>query len=199
MKVRISIICLVAVFISACATGGKKVTQGINYSRSTKNQVTYEFSSAIPLTMPPSVIGEEMTANPEGENTDESVQTSGAQDEDFVAENAANSYSTYGDVVVTVSSRKFELGNSATRKEMAILMKSIETAYGRALRMYQPSGFTYAVSSVGASNPLSDVRVNCRMSERSANDNGQEACKLLFDEIRNVYMQLKEGKDVSAL
>ena len=123
----------------------------------------------------------------------------GAEDEDFVAENAASSYSTYGDVVVTVSSRKFELGNSATRKEMAILMKSIETAYGRALRVYQPSGFTYAVSSVGASNPLSDVRVNCRMSERSANDNGQEACKMLFDEIRTVYLQLKEGKDVSAL
>lgn len=192
MKVRLGIICLLALGLCACGASSsfrsrKKVTQGIDYSHYDKNDSYYEFTSALPpeaegvLLPAPSVMG-----------ADSEEQL--GEDEDFVSENLTSSYNTYGDVVVTVSSRKFALGTTATRKDMAVFMKSIETAYSRALRTYQPSGFTYSMSSVGAVNPLSDVQVQCRMSERSANDNGQKACHLFFDTIRTTYLKLKEVK-----
>ena len=199
MKIRLFIFCLVAVLLGACGTGTsyrsrKTVTQGIDYSRYGANQdVYYEFTSAIPTEAQGNPFADRLTQ----EETSEE-QTPG-EDEDFISENATSSYHSYGDVVVTVSSRKFNLGVSATRKEMTLLMKSIETAYAKALRVYQPSGFTYAMSSVGAINPLSDVQVHCRMSERSANDNGQKACNLFFDTIRSKYLQLKEEQHDSSL
>ena len=192
MNIRLWGLCLGIILLGACGSGTsyrahKKVTQGINYSHYGGNDVYYEFTSAIPTQDQGNPFADRLTQE---ENPAEETP---AEDEDFVSENLTNTYHTYGDVVVTVASHKFNLGASASRKEMTLLMKSIETAYAKALRLYRPSGFTYAMSSIGAINPLSQVQVHCRMSERSANDNGQKACKMFFDTIRSVYLELQEA------
>ena len=184
MKIRLFLLLLMAVCVSACGTTQrKKVTQGIDYSRYPYREAYYEFTSPVPQTetnfVPPSV---ETQPEISGEETL-------GEDEDFTSENLASSYHTYGDVVATVATRKFKLGEQASRKEMAALMKAVDGAYTQALRAYRPSGFTYSVSSVGAVNPLSDVEVYCRMSEQSANQVGQSACAQFFNSIRTQYMQ----------
>lgn len=201
MKMRVSILLLAGVLLSACASGSsfssrKKITQGIDYSRYGKNESYYEFSSPVPADVGENTFASTLSLDPQPtEQTDEEL----GEDEDFVSENLAGSYQTYGDVVVTVASRKFELGQSATRQDMSMLMKAIETSYTKSFRMYQPTGFTYTMTSVGAVNPLSIVQVQCRMSERSANANGQKACKVFFEQIKVNYLQAKaeaakEGK-----
>lgn len=201
MKIRLGYICLVSIFLCACASGSpfnsrKKVTQGIDYSRYGRQESYYEFSSPVPTDVGENAFADTLTDLPENTETTEEIL---GEDEDFVSENLAGSYRAYGDVVVTVASRKFELGASATRADMSMLMKAIETSYTKSFRMYQPTGFTYTMSSVGAVNPLSIVQVQCRMSERSANANGQKACKVFFEEIRLNYLRAKaeaakEGK-----
>lgn len=182
MQIRLLLLGVVALSLTACSTGSsyrgnKKVTQGITYAH---------------------ISGQEIGINPQGPNssfadallTDETENDGVGDDEDFTSENLTGSYGRYGDVVVTVSSRKFQLGDSPNGK-MPLFMKAIETAYARALRTYRPSGFIYTMSSVGAVNPLSDVQVYCRMSERSANDNGQTACNLFFQTIRTEFSRLQ--------
>jgi len=93
-------------------------------------------------------------------------------------------------VVITVAKRKFKLGGNASRKEMGVFQQSLDKAYAQALRTYRPSGFTYSISSVGAVNPLSDIEVSCKLSERSANDVGQNTCDLFFNTIRTSYVAL---------
>lgn len=195
MKIRLGLFCLLGIFLCACGastsfSSRKKVTQGIDYSHYGDGKGTsYEFSSILPED---DAFVSRLT---ESETNDQAEQTPLGEDEDFISENLTSSYHNYGDVVVTVASRKFELGASATRKEMNLLLKAIETGYTKALRTYQPSGFTYTMSSVGAVNPLSVVQVQCRMSERSANANGQKACKLFFDQVRENYVRaMKEEK-----
>ena len=73
---------------------------------------------------------------------------------------------------------------------MGVFQKSIDKAYSVALRKYRPVGFTYAISSVGAVNPLSDIEVRCMLSERSANDVGQSTCTLFFSTITSTYLEL---------
>ena len=58
------------------------------------------------------------------------------------------------------------------------------------MRKYRPVGFTYAISSVGAVNPLSDIEVRCMLSERSANDVGQSTCTLFFSTITSTDLEL---------
>lgn len=195
MKIRLAVLCLVGILLTACGastsySSRKKVTQGIDYSRYGKNEAYYEFSSAIPGETEGNAFSDRLTAQEAAAVEAEEIL---GEDEDFVSENLANSYQTYGDVVVTVASRKFELGASATRKELTVLMQSMEKAYSKALRTYQPTGFTHTMSSVGAVNPLSVVQINCRMSERSANANGEKVCKLFFDQIRTNYLQAVQG------
>ena len=182
MKTRLFLLLVIAVLVSACSTGGrKKVTQGIDYSQRPRYDTYYEFTSPVPndpVLMPPTV------------NTLETTEEQLGEDEDFTSENLTSSYHNYGDVVATVATRKFKLGDRASRKEMAALMKAVDAAYSQALHTYRPSGFTYSVSSVGAVNPLSDVEVYCRMSENSANQVGQSACTQFFNTIRSRYLQL---------
>ncbi len=192
MKVRLGILCLVGVLLCACGastsfSSRKKVTQGIDYTQYGK-EASYEFTPILPD-------GADAFADQlaKAETEEKTEETPLGEDEDFVSENLTSSYHNYGDVVVTVASRKFELGASATRKEMDLLMKAIESGYTKALRTYQPTGFTYTMSSVGAVNPLSTVQVQCRMSERSANANGQKACKMFFDQVRENYMATWQG------
>lgn len=186
---------LTACGASTSYSARKKVTQGIDYSNYGKNTAYYEFSSAIPGESEPSVLDPSQTTATAPTAADEPVL---GEDEDFISENLTNSYHTYGDVVVTVASHKFALGSSATRQDMTVLMQAMEKAYTKALRTYQPTGFTYTMSSVGAVNPLSVVQVQCRMSERSANANGQKACKMFFEQIRENYMQAQEAKTQEA-
>ncbi len=170
--------------VSACAgNSNKKVTQGIDYSRYPYREAYYEFTSPVPMNnnfVPP----EESTPAVEEETLGE--------DEDFTSENLTSSYRNYGDVVATVATRKFKLGEQASRQEMTALMKAVESAYSQTLRTYRPSGFTYSLSSVGAVNPLSEVQVYCRMSENSANQVGQSACTQFFNSIRTRYIQLMQ-------
>ncbi len=144
------------------------------------NSAYYEFSSS-PLDTP-SVLEE---------TQDTSAQEPG-EDEDFTAENIAGAYGTYGDVVVTVATRKFKLGPSATRKEMGLFQRALDSAYTVALKQYRPSGFTYAMSSVGAVNPLSDIEVACKLSELSANQMGQSTCNTFFKTIAAQYLKLQQ-------
>lgn len=188
MKIRLFICLFLAALVCACSStdyrSRKRVTQGIDYSRYRGNEAYYEFSSPIPTE--PSVL--------EGQTPDE--QTEGeaqlGEDEDFTSENFSGTYGNYGDVVVTVATRKFKLGPSAARKEMSIFQKALETGYAKALRTYRPTGFTYAMSGVGAVNPMSEVEVSCKLSERSANDVGQATCTLFFNEIRVQYLELSK-------
>jgi hypothetical protein len=200
MKIRLGVIILAGVLLGACSSGSsfssrKRVTQGIDYSRYGKQESYYEFSSPVPSDLGENAFADTLTSSQTPADSEEIL----GEDEDFVSENLAGSYRSYGDVVVTVASRKFELGSSATRKDMSMLMKAIETSYTKSFRMYQPTGFTYTMSSVGAVNPLSVVQIQCRMSERSANANGQKACQVFFEQIKVNFLRLKantanEGK-----
>ena len=183
MKIRLLLLSVFVFLLAACGTGTsyrghKKVTQGIIYGQNGSSDGYYDASGR---------------AFADALLTGETEEAVLGEDEDFTSENLASSYGRYGDVVVTVSSRKFQLGDAPGRK-MPLFMKSVENAYAKALRTYRPSGFTYATSTVGAVNPLSDVQVYCKMSERSANDNGQTACNLFFQTIRSEFLRLQEVK-----
>lgn len=187
MKIRsFLVIFAMAVLMSACSTGSRKqVTQGIDYSSRSHRTTYYEFTSPVPTEtsfVPPAPSETEPAA------TEEQL----GEDEDFTSENLTSSYHTYGDVVTTVATKKFKLGEQASRKEMTVLMKAVDSSYSKALRRYRPSGFTYSVSSVGGVNPLSDVEIYCRMSENSANQVGQSACTQFFNDIRTNYLQLMQ-------
>ncbi len=180
MKTKLLISLLLATVLCAC--GGatsytrKPVMQGIDYSNYAGNEAYYEFTSDIPdvdMSQTPAASAEEVLG----------------EDEDFTSENLSSSYRNYGDVVVTVAKHKFKLGDNATRQDMTLLMKSIETSYTKALRTYRPSSFTYAMSSVGSVNPLSEVEVSCRLGERAANEVGQATCNLFFKNIREDYLR----------
>ncbi len=188
MRIRVIFLFCLAVLVCACSStdyrSRKRVTQGIDYSRYRGNEAYYEFSSPIPTE--PSVL----EGQPDETQPGEEAQL--GEDEDFTSENFSGTYGNYGDVVVTVATRKFKLGPNASRKEMSVFQKAMETAYAKALRAYRPTGFTYAISGVGSVNPLSDVEVSCKLSERSANDVGQATCTTFFNEIRTQYLEMSK-------
>jgi len=179
MKVKFFILLIAAGLLGACAPR-KTVTQGIDYSRPQEGKTYYEFTSYGLET--PSVLTQEP------EITQPEILP--GEDEDFTSENITSSYGTYGDVVITVATHKFKLGASAGRKEMALFQQAMDKAYQVALHQYRPTGFTYAMSSVGAVNPLSDMEVTCKMSEGSANAVGQNACNTFFSNLASNYRQM---------
>lgn len=176
MKIKFFILLCAVGMVAACAP-----RQNIAQRSYPKEGKTYYEFTSYGLEIP-SVLSQE----PE-------VQTSEirpGEDEDFTSENITSSYGTYGDVVITVATHKFKLGANASRKEMMLFQQAMDKAYQVALRQYHPSGFTYAMSSVGAVNPLSDMEVTCKMSEGSANAVGQEACNAFFSSLTTTYLQL---------
>ena len=179
---KIQILLVAVCLIGACTSGRKKVTQSIEYTVDPATVSSYDFTSYERNYDPllPSVINE--MELPE--------ETQPGEDEDFTSENISSSYGTYGDVVITVATRKFKLGANATRKEIALFRQSMDSAYAAALRTYRPTGFTYSLSSVGAVNPLSDIQVTCKMSEQSANAVGQSTCADFFKQIAAGYVKL---------
>lgn len=185
--------CFLVIFVSAVVLAGCSALQdpskkgtGVltDFSNPNANQAYYEFSS-LPLDKP-SVLSETVE---EPETQAEEI----ADDEDFTAENIASAYGTYGDVVVTVASHKFKLGENATRQDMTKFQKALDSGYLTALHQYRPVGFTYAMSSVGTVNPLSDIEVTCKLSERSANQVGQSTCRTFFNTVTRQYAQLSKG------
>ena len=189
MNLRCLLIFLCGVILAGCTAlqnpSKRTVPVLTDFSNPQANQAYYEFSSS-PLDKP-SVLTEDET--PE---TDVTAEVPG-EDEDFTAENIASAYGTYGDVVVTVASHKFKLGEDATRQDMTKFQKALDSGYLAALREYRPVGFTYAMSSVGAVNPLSDIEVTCKLSERSANQVGQATCRTFFNTVTRQYKQLSQG------
>ncbi len=192
MNFRPFAVIFVAVLLAACAGTGdyrskKTIRQGLDYSMYTDYEKNYEFTSG-PLDAPSVLDGAALPEEP-------GLVTGPSEEEDFTAELPAGTYGTYGDVVVPVAAKKFKLGGAASQREMSVFQRALDRAYGRALRSYRPSGFTYSVSSVGAVNPLSDIEVSCMLSEDSANSVGQKTCNLFFQELGLNYSQLlNEGK-----
>ncbi len=191
MKVRLFLILLAGIIMAGCSAlqnpSKRSAPVLTDFSNPNANQAYYEFSSS-PLDRP-SVLSETVT-----EETEEEITYEGpGEDEDFTAENIASAYGTYGDVVVTVASHKFKLGENATRQDMTKFQKALDNGYLTALREYRPVGFTYAMSSVGTVNPLSDIEVTCKLSERSANQVGQATCRRFFNTVSRQYAQLSKG------
>ena len=132
MKIRLLLMIILTFALGACSTatsyrGSKRVTQGIDYKHHGANEAHYEFTSVFPTqgTLPQGV--EDSFSGDEPEL---------GEDEDFTSENLTGSYGRYGDVVVTVSSRKFQLGDNPSGK-MPLFMKAVEAAYAKALRTYR--------------------------------------------------------------
>ncbi len=186
MKGRLFFVLLVGIILTGCtalqAPSKRDVSAATDFAHPNANHAYYEFTSS-PLDKP-SVLEENTLPEPSYEVS---------SDEDFTAENIESAYSTYGDVVVTVASHKFKLGEIASRKEMAAFQTALDEAYSVALRQYHPSGFTYSMSSVGAINPLSDIEVACKLSDRSANQVGQATCNTFFSTVSRRYGQLVKG------
>ena len=166
MNVKPIILILCAGALAACSSTGdyrssKTISQGLDYSMYTDYEGRYELPSG-PLGAPSVLDGSYEDPFAVGETN---VVSS---DEDFTASLPASAYDTYGDVVIPVAKKKFQLGAKASSREMGIFQKALTRAYGIALHAYNPAGFTYSVSSVGAVNPLSDIEVSCMLAESSA-------------------------------
>ncbi len=194
MKIRMFLTLLCAMVLAGCTAlqnPSKRDTGAAltNFANPKDNKALYEFSSS-PLDKP-SVLDELPYPTAQLVQDETLLQTPTEEEaEDFTAENISSAYGTYGDVVVTVALHKFKLGEKATRSEMTMFQQALDAGYATAMRQYRPIGFTYAMSSVGTVNPLSDVEVTCKLSERSANQVGQATCNLFFDTIARRYMQL---------
>lgn len=190
MNVKPIILILCAGVLAACFSTGdyrssKTISQGLDYSMYTDYEGRYELPSG-PLGAPSVLDGSYEDPFAVGETNVVSA------DEDFTASLPASAYDTYGDVVVPVAKKKFQLGAKATSKEMGIFQKALTRAYNLALRAYNPAGFTYSVSSVGAVNPLSDIEVSCMLAESSANSVGQNTCNKFFQELSSNYYDMLE-------
>lgn len=190
MKIRTFLMLLTGLVLAGCTAlqtpSRRDVSTTTDFAHPDANHAYYEFTSS-PLDRP-SVLDERQPVIVEQPTTREV-----GLDEDFTAENIESAYSTYGDVVVSVASHKFKLGENAGRKEMKAFQSALDYAYSVALQQYRPTGFTYAMSSVGAVNPLSDIEVSCKLSERSANQVGQATCSTLFNTVTKRYSQLLKG------
>lgn len=186
MKVRLFLVFLTGIILTGCTAlqspSKRDVSAATDFAHPNANHAYYEFTSS--TLDKPSVLDETTLQAPSYDLGD---------DEDFTAENIESAYGTYGDVVVKVASHKFKLGEAAGRKEMAAFQTALDTAYSIVLKEYHPSGFTYSMSSVGAINPLSDIEVACKLSERSANQVGQATCSSFFNTVSRRYSQLIKG------
>lgn len=185
---NISVLAVLCLFVGGCAAlqdPSQRKSSITDFAHPDANSAYYEFSSS-PLDRPSVLDDQPAMEQPAYDLGD---------DEDFTAENIESSYGMYGDVVITVASHKFKLGEVAARKEMVAFQTALDEAYSVALKQYRPSGFTYAMSSVGAINPLSDIEVACKLSERSANQVGQSTCRTFFNTVSRRYNELiQKGK-----
>ncbi len=115
------------------------------------------------------------------------TETQPGDDEGFVGVSTLGKKTSYGDAVIVVATNKIALGRTANDKHMKAFQTSLDSAYLAAQKMYKPLGFTYSISPVGAINPLSDIEVQCVLSEESAQDVGQQTCSLFFAKVKEEY------------
>lgn len=183
MKKHLLAVLILAFVAGACGTtdyrSHKKINTRPSFNAFDDKDTYYEFSSVLPDD--PVMSGEHAIADGE--------QTPG-EDEDFTSENLTGAYGRYGDVVVTVATKKMRLGTGATQKEMALFRQAVDKAYASALRTYRPAGFTYSMSAIGQVNPLSDIEMGCMLGEQSASEVGPRTCNLFFKETLSNYNQL---------
>ncbi|ACC98716.1 hypothetical protein Emin_1164 [Elusimicrobium minutum Pei191] len=118
-----------------------------------------------------------------------------SEDGDFVGQSSLSSRNIYGDAVVIVASKKITLGRRASSKEMGLFQASLDKAYLESKRAFNPQGFTFSMSPAGAINPLSDIEVQCILSQESANDVGQKTCDLFFKSLRTEYALALESAE----
>lgn len=203
---KICVLIAVVLLLGACAESQHQNTRrkmtGIDYSAYTRPAVRAadDFTSQLPQ---PSILDEEPFPAPVTEQTqtqDEAENYTPAEDEDFTSEEIASSYGRYTDVTVVAAVKRIKLGAKANAKYMALFQQALASGYKKALRTYRPSGFTYAVSSVGAVNPLSDVEVSCILGEQAASEIGQQTCHLFFQTAVEQYNTLfKEAQENATL
>ena len=197
---KIFMVVLGALLVGACAEASHQATRnkmtGIDYASYSRPSThpADDYTSHLPQ---PSMLEDRpfgVTSNPEQEAAIPS------EDEDFTSEGIASSYGRYTDVTVVAAVKRIKLGAQANSKHMALFQKALADGYKKALRTYRPSGFTYAISSVGAVNPLSDVEVNCVLGEQAANEIGQQTCHLFFQTVVEQYNTLvKEAQQNATL
>lgn len=104
--------------------------------------------------------------------------------------------STYGEAVVVMASKKIPLGENASYSDMQNFQTALDAAYNTARRAYQATGFTYAISPAGPVNPLSEMDVQCILSESLANATGKAACDLFF---KQIPLEYNKGNNATAL
>ncbi len=102
-----------------------------------------------------------------------------------------SSNSSYGEAAVVMASKKISLGKDATYQDMQTFQTALDGAYQAALQKYRAAGFTYAMSPVGALNPLSLLDVQCLLSESYATAKGKEVCDFFFSEIPTRFEEAK--------
>lgn len=107
--------------------------------------------------------------------------------DDFVGESSLATRSAYGDAVVVMASKKMSLGRKAATKELKLFQNSLDKAYLDAKKTYKPIGFTYSMTPAGSVNPLSDMEVQCILSEESSYDVGQRTCDMFFKSLTREY------------
>lgn len=94
-----------------------------------------------------------------------------------------SSNQAYGEAVVVMSSKKFNLGKNATSGDMQVFQTALDNSYNEVLKSYRTQGFTYAIAPAGTVNPLSTIDVSCVLSESFANSKGKKVCDTFFDNI----------------
>jgi hypothetical protein len=94
----------------------------------------------------------------------------------------------YGEAAVVMSSKTISLGDKASYGDMEKFQASLDAAYEKARGTYKISGFTYNISPAGTVNPMSEMDVQCLVSEKHSKDNaGKAACDMFFDQISSQY------------
>jgi hypothetical protein len=191
-KLLLSIICA-AVALGACNTYSEKnykKYKGISYEQYEDIRKEQQAETKqVPIVPPvPSVVQEEEieTAQPVGME-----DLTGTDNEVVESTN-----STYGEAVVVMASKKIPLGENASYSDMQNFQTALDAAYNTARRTYHATGFTYAISPAGPVNPLSEMDVQCILSESLANATGKAACDLFF---KQIPLEYNKGNNDTAL
>lgn len=186
-KILLTILCAAAVF-SACNTYGEKnykKYRPISYEQYEQERVREEQAQSHKIE---AIEQEDISAQEPQVPADPDAATSmedltGEQGDDVVE--SVNS--TYGEPVVVMATKQISLGENATYTDMQTFQKALDAAYSTARARYHATGFTYALSPAGAVNPLSEMEVQCILSESLSNATGKAVCDTFFREIVSEY------------
>ena len=191
-KILLSIICAAVVF-GACNTYSEKnykKYKGISYVQygDIRKEQQAETKQTPIVPPPPTVVQEQPveTTQPVGME-----DLTGTDNEVIESTN-----STYGEAVVVMASKKIPLGENASYSDMQSFQTALDSAYNTARRTYHAAGFTYAISPAGPVNPLSEMDVQCILSESFAHATGKAVCDLFF---KQIPLEYNKGNNDTAL